>query len=35
MQMIIKILIGWLVLTILFVCAWARFWNIVEPLQDE
>jgi hypothetical protein len=30
--MLIKILIAWLALAILFCWGWARFWNQAEPL---
>jgi len=33
--MLIKILIGWLALSILFAWGWARFWNRTEPVREE
>jgi hypothetical protein len=30
--MLIKILLGWFALSILFAWGWARFWSHAEPL---
>ena len=31
----IYIILGWLALCLLFTWGWARFWNRVEPVNDE
>jgi asparagine N-glycosylation enzyme membrane subunit Stt3 len=33
--MLIKLLLAWLALSILFAWGWMRFWNVTEPLSDQ